>query len=79
MPLTENVWGNLVPTLQSLSRADKIRAIQLLAAELAREEERAPAIPPLPAGASFPIWTPLDAFGAAATLFEELQKAEAAS
>lgn len=75
MATTENVWGDLLPTLRSLSRADKIRAIQLLATDLAREEE----IPSLEAGASFPIWTPFDAFEAAATLFEELKKAETAS
>jgi hypothetical protein len=75
MVTTENIWTDLLPTLRSLSRADKIRAIQLLAGELAREEE----VPRLEAGASFPIWTPFDAFDAAAKLFEELKKAETGS
>lgn len=70
MPTTENIWPDLLPTLRNLSRADKIRAIQLLAAELAREE----AIPSLPAGASIPIWTPFHAFDAAAKLLDELEK-----
>jgi len=75
MATTENVWAELVPALRSLSRADKFRAIQLLAGDLAREEE----IPALEAGASFPIWTPFDAFDAAAKLAEELKRAESAS
>lgn len=72
MPTTENVWSDLLPTLRNLSRADKIRAIKLLVDELAREET----IPPLSAGASFPIWTPFDAFDAAEKLLEELKKEE---
>lgn len=72
MATTDNVWGELLPTLRSLTRADKIRAIQLLAGDLAREEEA----PALEVGASFPIWTPFDAFDAAARLAEELKKEE---
>lgn len=71
----ENVWPDLLPTLRNLSRADKIRAIKLLVDELAREEE----IPSFVAGASFPIWTPFDAFDAAEKLLEELKKEETAS
>lgn len=73
MTRSETIWPDLLPTLRSLSRADKIRAIQLLAGELAREEET----PSIPESASIPIWTPFDAFDAAA-LLEELKKAEIA-
>jgi hypothetical protein len=75
MATRESIWSDLLPTLRSLPRSDKICAIQLLAGELAREEEEMPAIQ---AGASFPIWTPFDAFDAAAKLLEELKKAETA-
>lgn len=75
MPTTENVWCDLLPALRSLSRADKIRAIQLLADELAREE----AIPSFPVGASFPIWTPFGAFDAAEKMLAELKKEEGSS
>lgn len=75
MATANTVWPDLLPTLRNLSRADKLRAIQLLAEELAREEE----IPPLKAGTSFPIWTPFDAFDAAAKLFQELKKTETAT
>jgi hypothetical protein len=78
MATTENLWPDLLPALRSLSRADKIRAIQLLATELAREEETASELLPLQAGVSIPIWTPFDAFDAAAKLLEELKKAEGA-
>ena len=71
MATTESSLPDLMPSLRTLSRADKIRAIQLLADELAREE----GVPVIEAGASFPIWTPFDAFDAAAKLFEELKKA----
>lgn len=74
MATTESSLPDLMPSLRTLSRADKIRAIQLLADELAREE----GVPVIEAGASFPIWTPFDAFDAAAKLFEELKKAETA-
>lgn len=75
MPTTENVWSDLLPTLRNLSRADKVRAIKLLVDELAREEE----VPSVATGASFPIWTPFDAFDAAEKLLEELKKEETAS
>jgi len=63
MSLTE-----LLPTVQSLSRQDKLRLIQLLAAELAETEE--PGF--IPAGLSYPLWSPDRAFDAAATLLQAL-------
>jgi hypothetical protein len=75
MATMESGLPDLLPTLRTLSRADKIRAIQLLAGELAREE----GVPSIEAGISIPIWTPFDAYDAASKLFEELKKAETAS
>ena len=65
MTLTE-----LLPALHGLPRAEKLRAIQLLAADVAREEGDA-------VGASegtYPIWSPYDAFEGAATLMRVLDE-----
>jgi hypothetical protein len=63
---------DLLPALRSLPRSDKLRVIELLAADLAREES-----PPLvEAGAIYPVWTPIDAFEAAAVFQRELEKAK---
>jgi hypothetical protein len=64
MSLTE-----LFPTVQQLPRADKLRLMQLLVVALAQEE----GVPLLTAGAEYPIWTPLNAFEAAATLMTMLK------
>ncbi len=58
----------LLPTLRELSRADKLRAMQFLVLELAREEGAS-----LSAEAEYPIWTPYNAFEAADTLKKMLQ------
>ena len=62
----------LLPALRSLSRADKIRAIELLAGDLAREESP----PLLEPGASYEVLAPIEAFEAAAILLRELDKAK---
>jgi hypothetical protein len=64
MPLAD-----LFPTLQALPRADKLRLVQFLVSELAREE----GIPLLESGASYPVWSPCDAHEAAATLLRVLE------
>jgi hypothetical protein len=64
MSLTE-----LFPTVKQLPRADKLRLMQFLVVELAQEE----GIALLTAGAEYPIWTPLNAFGAAETLRKMLE------
>jgi hypothetical protein len=64
MSLTE-----LLPVLQELTRADKLRALQFLVLELAKEEG-ALLIPE----ASYPIWSPYEAFDAAAVLLEVLER-----
>ncbi len=61
--------SELLPTLQSLPRPDKLRAIQFLAAELAREDEP-PLIEP---GRSYPIWSPFDAHAAASIILRALE------
>ena len=42
---------DLLPTLRNLSRADKLKVMQFLIAELAREEE-----PALQQGATYSVW-----------------------
>jgi hypothetical protein len=68
-------FAEMMPELQALPRADKLRAIQFLATELAREER----VDLLPAGASCPIWSPFDAFDAARTLMQLLDQERASS
>lgn len=60
--------AELVPAVQSLARADKLRLMQLLVIELAREDN----VPLLIEGAEYPIYTPLEAFEAGETLLEML-------
>ena len=59
----------LLPDIQSLPRADKLRLIRLLAEEL--EESEAPTL--LVSGQEYPVWSPDHAFGAAETLLEVLR------
>ena len=63
----------LLTGAKTLSRADRIRLVQHLIADLAREE----GVAPLEAGTAYPIWTPLQAFEAAATMLEALGKRNA--
>jgi hypothetical protein len=58
----------LYPTLKSLPRADKLKVMQFLVAELAEEEE-----PTLQPGAIYPIWSPLDSHEAAHKLAQLLE------
>ncbi len=64
-----------LPTLQSLPRADKLRIVQYLISELAKEE----GITLLEADKNYPIWTPYNCFEAADTLLNALEVAEAAN
>lgn len=52
----------LLPVLRELGRADKLRVMQFLVSEIAREEGL------LLAGAEYPVWSPFDAFDAGNTL-----------
>jgi len=56
--------AELVPALHDLPRDEKLEVIRLLATELTRQE----GIDLLQDGASYPVWTPLDAFDAAKSL-----------
>jgi hypothetical protein len=67
------ILTQLLPELQTLNRADKLRAVQFLVSELAKEEEEDIPIKP---GMSFPVWSPYDSFEAADTLLTMLKAEE---
>ena len=64
----------LYPKVKMLPRADKLRLMQFLVIDLAQED----GIPLLAADAEYPVWTPINAFEAADTLFQMLQDHKAA-
>lgn len=66
--------SELLPELHALASADKLRAIQILAADVAREE----GAELIEAGKTYPIWSPYDAFHGAATLLRVLDEEQAA-
>lgn len=59
----------VLPEVQALSRLDKIRLIQFLAQDL--EQDEGGLIEP---GRSYPVWSPDQAFTAAATLLQALEE-----
>lgn len=65
MPLTE-----LLPAIHALPRADKLRLIQVLVAEIANEEASTEPTTDM----AHAIWTPYDAYDAAATLLRVLSE-----
>jgi hypothetical protein len=64
MSLTE-----VLPEVQALSRLDKIRLIQILARDLEGDESS-----PIEPGRAYPVWSPDQAFAAAAALLEALEE-----
>lgn len=60
--------AELLNTLQSLNRVDKLYVIQVLVSELAQQESDL-----IKQEQSYPIWSPYDAFEAANTMLEALQ------
>ncbi|NTW19454.1 MAG: hypothetical protein HGA42_07525 [Nostocales cyanobacterium W4_Combined_metabat2_030] len=66
MTLTE-----ILPSLQKLSDQEKIKAIQFLAAELARDKQN-PDL--LENGKTYEVWSLYDAFAAEKTLTDMLQE-----
>ena len=66
--------SDLIPELRALPRTDKLWVIQMMAAEVAREEDSGQP----KAGTEFPIWSPFDAFEGAATLMRVLEQEKAA-
>jgi hypothetical protein len=66
---------DLLPMLQSLSRAEKLRIMQFLVSELAKEEN----VTPLENGTVYRVWSPYGSHEAAhklAQLLEEPQETE---
>jgi hypothetical protein len=59
--------AEVLPEVQTLSRLDKIRLIQILAQELEREESEL-----IEPNRSYPVWSPDRAFTAAGALLEAL-------
>lgn len=66
--LSPMTTADLFPTLQRLPRADKLKVMQFLISELAREEE-----PTLEAGATYSLWSPLNSHEAAHKLSQLLE------
>ena len=65
----------MLPSLQALPRQDKLRLIELLAADVARQEGLAPT----DREKAHAIWSPHDAFDGAATLLRALDDEKAGS
>jgi hypothetical protein len=63
-------FAELMPALQTLPRAEKLRVIQFLVTDLTREQ----GIDLLQEGASYPIWTPYEAHDAARILLQLLEQ-----
>jgi hypothetical protein len=61
--------AEVLPDIRALSRLDKIRLIQILAQEL--EQDASELIEP---GQSYPVWSPDQAFTAAAALLRALEE-----
>ncbi len=60
--------ADLFPTLRELPRAEKLKVMQFLIAELAQEEK-----PTLQAGATYSLWSPLNSHEAAYKLSQLLE------
>jgi hypothetical protein len=67
--------SEIMPSIQSLPRADKLRLIQLLATDIARDEGIVLDL----ADKTVPIWSPHDSFQGAATLLTVLNEDKVAS
>jgi hypothetical protein len=60
--------AQVLPEVQSLSRLETIRLIQILAQDLERDESGL-----IESGRSYPVWSPDRAFTAAAALLQALE------
>lgn len=58
----------LLPTLQNLNRADKLKVMQFLITELAKEEELT-----LQSDQTYPVWSPFNSHEAAHQLAQLLE------
>jgi hypothetical protein len=63
--------SDILPSLQKLSYQEKIKAIQFLATELARNEQDSVF---LENGKTYEVWSPYDAFSAEKVLTDMLQQ-----
>jgi len=66
--------AELLPALHGLAKSEKLLAIQVLAADVARDDGEV--LPP--SEAAYPVWSPYDAFEGAATLMRLLEEEKAA-
>ena len=64
--------ADLLPALKDLPHSDKLRAVQFLVVEIAKEEDIA-----LNSGATYPIWSPYSSVEAADTLLSALKEDQA--
>jgi hypothetical protein len=62
------VLADVIPDVRTLSRADKLRLIGLLAEDLARAEGL------IEPGQSYPVWSPESAFAAAEAMMQALER-----
>lgn len=62
--------ADLLPTLKSLPRYEKLQVLSLMASELTQEA----GVDILQSGASYPVWTPLGAYDAAQSLQRLLEE-----
>ena len=63
-------FAEVVSSLPQLSRVERVRLLQYLVSEFAREE----GVGPLVEGAAYPVWTPLGATEAANTLLQAMHQ-----
>ena len=64
---------DLFPALRNLPRAEKLKVVQFLIAELARDED-----PTLESGATYSLWSPLNSHEAAHKLNQLLESNQTA-
>jgi len=67
--------NELLPSLHALPRADKLRLIQILAADIACSD----GVAPTDTATTYPVWSPYQAFDGAATLLRVLEEEDASS
>jgi hypothetical protein len=71
-PMPEQVMSiaEVLPNVQALSRQDQLRLIEIVAKDLATTEEAMGILP----NRDYPVWSPLGAHEAAATLLKVLDQ-----
>lgn len=65
--------AELIPHLQTLPRAEKVKLVHLLVEDLAKDDCT------VRPGTEYPIWTPLNAHDAGQTLMHALQSEKSSS